>query len=82
MSLFEYISVAVSLILSFGVAHLLARMYVVFERGKRYWVHSAWTVITLVVFIAYWWSFWNWNAVSSWNFGWFLLALAHRCCSS
>ena len=74
MTLFEYVSVAVSILLSLGMVHILSRIKDVVDRGRIYWVHTAHVGIILVLHPFYWWIFWGFRDVS-WNFPLFLLAL-------
>ena len=74
MTLFEYVSVAVSILLALGMVHILSRIKDVVDRGRIYWVHTAHVGIILVLHPIYWWIFWGFRDVS-WNFPLFLLAL-------
>jgi hypothetical protein len=47
MTLFEYLSVAVSLVLALGLTHLLANLRAVVEPTRRYSVHALWVVYLL-----------------------------------
>ncbi len=75
MTLFEYISVAFSIVLSLGAATLLGALRRVFTPGRRYWVHAAWVVTTLFMHAIAWWALWSFSAVESWTLPTFLLVL-------
>jgi hypothetical protein len=75
MTLFEYISVAFSIVLSLGVATLLGALRRVFAPGQRYWVHATWVVIVLFMQAIAWWSLWSFSTVESWTILTFLLVL-------
>ena len=75
MTLFEYISVAFSIVLSLGAATLLGALRRVFAPNRRYWVHAGWVCITLFMHAVAWWSLWSFSAVKSWTFLTFLLVL-------
>ena len=45
ISFFEYISVGVAFVLSFGVVRLLDGIPHALDRKKRYWPHSLWIAI-------------------------------------
>jgi hypothetical protein len=75
MTLFEYISVAFSIVLSLGVATLLGALRRIFSPDRRYWVHATWVVTTLFMHAIAWWSLWSFSAVESWTILSFLLVL-------
>ena len=75
MTLFEYLSVATSIVLSLSVAQVLGNLRAVFHPGKRYWVHAQWTVLVLILHLLVWWVFWAYRVVESWNFAGFTLVL-------
>jgi hypothetical protein len=75
MTLFEYISVAFSIVLSLGVANLLSALRRVFAPDRRYWVHATWVVTVLFMHAIAWWSLWSFSAVESWTILTFLLVL-------
>ena len=59
MTLFEYITVVVSIVLSFGMIRLLGGLRPALSREGRYWVHVAWVGIKLLNLLLFWWGFWN-----------------------
>ena len=75
MTLFEYISVAFSIVLSLGAASLLRELRSVFAPDRRYWVHATWVVAVLFLHAVAWWALWSFSAVESWTFLTFLLVL-------
>jgi len=75
LTLFEYISVAFSIVLSLGVATLLGALRRVFATERRYWVHATWVVTVLFMHAIAWWSLWSFSAVESWTILTFLLVL-------
>jgi hypothetical protein len=75
MSLFEYISVAFSVVLALSVAQLLSSIRTVFDPARRDWVHGLWMVHMLVLHVVVWWSGWAFRDVS-WNLGSFSLILS------
>jgi hypothetical protein len=75
MTLFEYLAVSFSIVLSFAVVRILGGLSDVFARSRVYRVHAAW-VIHKLLFLAYvWWNIWSYREVS-WNFVSFLAVLA------
>ena len=75
MTLFEYLSVAVSIVLSLSAAQILVNLRAVFDPARRYWVHTLWVVITLFVHLLIWWGFWAYRVVDSWNLATFSLVM-------
>ena len=72
MTHFEYIAVAVSIILGLGVIQLLSNLDRVFAKPCRYWLHSAWVFVLFWILVQNWWAFWDLKDVA-WNLGYFLL---------
>ncbi len=75
MTLFEYISVAFSIVLALGAASLLRSLPSVFSPGRRYWIHATWVVSLLFLHALAWWSLWSYSGVESWTLLTFLLVL-------
>ena len=75
MTLFEYLSVAVSIVLALGVAHLLSNVKPVLDATRRYWVHSLWAAQLLLIHALEWWALWSFRD-TEWSFGHFLLVLS------
>jgi hypothetical protein len=75
VSLFEYISIATSLILSFSLARTLTNLAPIFASPRRYWVHSTWVLALLVYHANLFWQLWLYHEVASWEFPEFLLFL-------
>jgi hypothetical protein len=75
MTLFEYISVAFSVVLSLSAAQLLGNIRSVLDPTRRDWVHGLWMVHLLILHVIVWWSGWALRDVQ-WNLGTFSLALS------
>jgi hypothetical protein len=75
MTLFEYISVAFSVVLSLSAAQLLGNIRSVIDPARRDWVHGLWVVHLLILHVLVWWSGWALRDVS-WNLGSFTLVLS------
>ncbi len=75
MTLFEYISIATSLILSFSLARTLTNIAPIFATEHRYWVHSAWVLGLLVSHANLFWQIWLYQGVEVWTLVEFLLLL-------
>ncbi len=74
MTLFEYLAVAFSIVLSLAAVRLLSGLSVAFAPERRYWPHAMWIVFALLSSALVWWNFWSFREVS-WNFFAFLLVL-------
>ena len=75
MTLFEYIAVAFSIVLSLGAASLLSALMRIFSTDRRYWVHGVWVAIVLFFHVVVWWSLWSYSVVQTWTLQTFLLVL-------
>ncbi|MDJ0790176.1 MAG: hypothetical protein QNK05_25560 [Myxococcota bacterium] len=75
MTLFEYLSVAVSIVLALGLAHLLGNLQSLFAPGRRYWLHLLHAAQLLLLHALFWWALWSFRD-AEWNFVRFLLALS------
>jgi len=77
MTLFEYLSVAFSIVVSLSAAQLLGGLRAALRPGGRYWVHLCWMGLTLFAQTLLWWEFWAYQHVASWSLGAFLLVLVN-----
>ena len=75
MTLFEYISIATSLILSFSLARTLTNLAPIFASEHRYWVHSAWVLILLFTHANLFWGIWLYKDVEAWTLVEFVILL-------
>lgn len=75
MTLFEYIAVANSIILSFAVVRLLDTLPPAFDPTRRDFVHFAFVVVAIWACAQYWWIGWALASVESWTYAKFLLYL-------
>lgn len=76
MTLFEYIAVASSIILSFAVVRLLDTVPHAFSPARRSGVHSAFVIVVLWGSAQYWWVGWSLAEGVQWTYPKFLLYLA------
>jgi hypothetical protein len=76
MTLFEYVTVAVSIVLSLGVVRLLDGVRFAASRERGYWVHLAWIATKLFNHALYWWGLWATRDAVAWNFASFIWVLA------
>ena len=76
MSLFEYLSVAVSIVLGLGLTHVLANLGAVTRSEVRHPLHVAWAALLLLYLLQTWWALWDLNSVVTWNqFAFFFVLL-------
>ncbi len=76
MTLFEYISIATSLILSFSLARTLTNLAPIFASERRYWVHTTWVLGLLAYHATLFWQLWLYQGIEDWTlaeFGLFLM---------
>ena len=76
MTLFEYLAIAYSLVLSFAAMRLLEGLSHAALPGRRYWPHLVFAVCTLLSCVTTFWVFWSFRGVS-WTYLGFWLALAN-----
>ena len=76
MTHFEYISVAIAIVLSFTVLRLLDAAAHIGAPTKRYWVHGVWVAFLLMWSAVFWWLSWSHSArQSEFSFPVFLLVI-------
>ena len=71
MTDFEFLSVLVSIVVGFGLTHLLGglgRAYHFRRTSKMDAVHFAWTIMVFFVLVLNWWVFLLWRDFNSWTF--------------
>ena len=77
MSVFEYISVMVGVILALAVSHILTFIATVIanpQRAKTYWLHTLWTILIFVLNLNAWLLLWTMHGRSEFSI-WQLLAM-------
>ena len=75
MTLFEYLTVAVSIVLSMGIIRLIDGLRPAWRAPARYWVHLIWVFIKIWSHAQYWWLLWGYREGTDWNFPFFLYLL-------
>ncbi len=68
MTHFEFISVAVSMVVALSAARLLAALPHVLAPGRRYWIHALWSLALLFTHMDFWWSIWIYREIDPWTF--------------
>jgi hypothetical protein len=76
MTLFEYLAIAYSLVLSFAAMRIIEGLPDVFDAARRYWIHLVFVCAALMSCIADFWLFWN-DRNAHWDFLLFLTVLAN-----
>jgi hypothetical protein len=59
MTLFEYMSVAMSLIVALTFAEGLRGLRSALDPERRYWVHAVWLLLKLYNPVMFWWYTWG-----------------------
>jgi hypothetical protein len=76
MTLFEYISVAISIIIALAIAEGLRGLRSALDSSRRYVIHAMWIFIKLANPIFYWWTIWGLKEFPEyWNMGTFTYIL-------
>jgi hypothetical protein len=74
VTLFEFLSVAISIVLALSAGQLLTNFREVFDPTRRSWVHATWVVHLLIVHVLTWWSLWAFRDLV-WNLATFVVVL-------
>ena len=75
MTIFEYLAIGYSLILSFAVLRALSGVPYAVGSPGRYWVHVLWLATALAYCLVAFWAFWAYRNVE-WIFAEYILVLA------
>ena len=75
MDIFEYLSVAISIVLAMGLATLLRALRDVLAPARRYWVHALWVLQVAFLHVQLWWAYWDYSSGVVWTFPKFILLL-------
>ena len=77
MTVFEYISVGVSIVLALGIGKLLSAITDIFDRERRDWLHICWCSLIFIMLMMQWAAVWRLNVNDQWNlFQFFVLMLS------
>jgi hypothetical protein len=74
ISLFEFLSVGIAIVVSFGVVRLLDGAHYAARAERLYWPHLVWVTLKLIQHFNIWWSLWA-RHEASWNYAAFLVQL-------
>ena len=71
MTLFEYLTAAVSIVLALAVVRLVEGLRPAFAPERRYWVHWGWVIGKIMSCLTFWWILWGVHGQVDWNFPYF-----------
>lgn len=83
MEIFNYIAVAVSIILGLGLTCLLdgaSNLILARRRISVYWIHIVWVIIAILLHIQFWWGFWRFHTFEEWTLISFVAYLSAPIC--
>jgi hypothetical protein len=75
VTVFEFLSVSVSIVLALTLGKLIASTPHVFASSARDSIHAGFFLVTTFVVLAIWWFVWTLNDKETWNFLEFLLMM-------
>lgn len=78
MTVFEFLSVALSLVIGLSVTRLLSAAIHIFVNRERLatdWIPIVWAVLCFAWQLQYWWAIYQMSQLPTWTFGSFLLLL-------
>lgn len=78
MTDFEFLSVLVSIVIGFGLTHLLGglgRAFYFRHSNKMDAVHFAWTIAVFFILVLNWWVFLLWRNFDAWTFSSFFMVI-------
>jgi hypothetical protein len=70
VTLFEYLTAAVSIVLALAVVRLVEGLRPALGPG-RFWVHWGWVIGKIVSCLVFWWILWGVREQVAWNFPYF-----------
>jgi hypothetical protein len=77
VTLFEYLSVAVSIVLALGLGKLVSSLPAVFAPDRRDWLHANFVLLIATAHLLMWWNLWHFRDLPSWNFLQFLIVMGN-----
>ena len=80
MTIFEFLSVAVSIVLALTLGKLIAATPHVFSSGARDVLHAGFFLVNSFVVLVIWWMVWTLNDKASWNFLEFITLMGSPIC--
>jgi hypothetical protein len=77
MSLFEYVTVMISMVLALSLGQLLMGLSTLAKEKRRvvpYFPHTLWSICLLLIIVNHWWAQWDLQVIN-WSYGSFLYCL-------
>ena len=75
MTIFEFLSIAVSIVLALALGKLITATPHIFKRETRHLVHGGFFLVTNLAVLAMWWHVWTLSEKETWNFLEFLVMM-------
>lgn len=76
MTVFEYMSVAISIVVALTIAEGLRGLRSALQPDRRYGIHVAWLLVKITTALLFWWALWGYRDVPEyWNLFTYSLAL-------
>ncbi|MGD2067149.1 MAG: hypothetical protein PVI57_00585 [Gemmatimonadota bacterium] len=78
MTLFEHLSVLISIVIGLGLTHILSNAHELVQardRVRRHWLPMAWAVLVFVALVQWWWTSFTFRTRHDWTFFYFLFLL-------
>ena len=75
MTQFEFLTVAISIVLALGLVRLVDGLSSAIDPARRYWLHLAALGYLILVHLFFWWSLWIFRKDVSWDFGRFAFVI-------
>jgi len=73
---FEFLLIAVSIVIGLSITRLLEGLRDTFDRRRRYWIHAVWVICKIVNALLVFWAGWVLRSeIESWNFAQFVISL-------
>ena len=76
MSIFEFISVSVAIVLALALGRLMSAAHDVFDRKRRDYLHLGFYLVSYAPILTIWWAQWMLVDVERWTFLDFVLVMA------
>ncbi|HAJ76661.1 MAG TPA: hypothetical protein DCM64_09415, partial [Gammaproteobacteria bacterium] len=74
MSLYEYFTVAYSILVAVSMTRLLEGLVTICRSGNFYWIHLGWTSIHMFLAVTYWSNYWAYSRAEL-NYIFFLVSI-------
>ena len=75
MSIFEFLSVSVAIVLAAAMGRLISATTYILNVERRDWLHLGYCIASLLAILLTWWLQWQMSNIESWHFTDFLLLM-------